>query len=89
MPSRPQTRLDREKALADSRAKTHFWQNILALMIRSYGRIVVDREQANTLGVDEISIEQANGRVTVYLANGKRTLFGRIRAAWRTLCEAS
>lgn len=89
MPSRPQTRLDRERALSDSRAKSHFWQNILALMIRNYGRIVVDKAQADTLGADEISIDQADGRVTVFLANGKRTFLGRLRAAWRTLCEAS
>lgn len=93
MPERPQSRLEREKAMADTRAKAHFWQNVLALMIRNYGRIVVDGEQADALGRDEISIdhvvENGQGKVVVSLANGKRTFLGRLRAAWRTLREAS
>jgi len=93
MPNRPSTRQEREQSLARERSQGYFWKNVLALMVRVYGPIRIAGPEAESLGSDELDVKTignpSKGIVVVGLANGKRTLLGRARAAWRTLCEAS
>ena len=84
--NRHQSKADREKVLADERAKTFFWQNLLASSVRRYGRVVVDKATADILGSDSLDVKQSEGLVEVAVLNRKRSLRERISAALETLC---
>ena len=85
-PERMQSKKDRENALAEARSKSFFWQNILAGSVRKYGRVVIDKATAETLGKDSLDVRQSDGLVEVRILDRKRSLKERLCAALETLC---
>jgi len=92
MPERPTSKAQRERVLAEERSRGFFYKNVLCLMLRTYGGITITSREVETLGQDEIDMKTqgtpSHGTVRVQLTSGRRPFPQKLRAAWKTFCEA-